>query len=154
MPRVYRHFPGFRFIRIGRMEGARFNRRLRKIHWPTPIWMHCDVKSDDNYFRRSERTNWREQGDYKRYPTLDSFLQAVAPKKYGTTNLEESRRIYMRTCCLPDLVPYEPEKLYPYPGLLAQVMDRYPVYSIRDTPAGRTREYTGPVPLDALPDVD
>ena len=112
--------------------------------------MHCSVKSDLNYFYRSERTNWRELGDYDRFPTLKSYIQHIIQDKYGTSSILEATRRYMTGVFLPGLFPYEEELVYPYPRLLKQMMEDFPVYRITKTPSGLMREYHGPPPVDEV----
>ena len=68
--RIVQHFPGMRFQRLGRWEGVRFQRYLNHVRIEEPYWFHCTFKSDMSLFFRSERTNWREVGDFDKYPTL------------------------------------------------------------------------------------
>lgn len=134
MPRIYSWFPGFRFARLGRWEGVPLNALVRRIvqnvHWPKPVWMHCNVKSDENFFYRSERTNWRELGDYVSFPTLESYLQSLVCRKYGTDDMALAQRIYVEENVLPYLEPYDPTRFYPYPSLVLDAMQKNPLYRI------------------------
>jgi hypothetical protein len=131
MLRFYRWFPFFRFQRRGRWEGVRFQRLIRTIVWDQPLWMHCDIKSDMNHFFRSERTNWRQLGDFERFPSLRSYIQSVIGEKYGTKDIEEAARIHLeREFLVPYLQPYDPEKFYPYPALVREQMEKNPIYEL------------------------
>ena len=130
--RVYEVFPRFRFQRLGRWEGIRFNRFIRKISvmLDRPLWMHCNLKTTRSYLFRSERTNWRELGDYATYPTLESYLRTVVLQKYGTEDLDEAAQIYLRESIYPFLQPYDPEKYFAYPKLVIEQMTDNPIYKI------------------------
>jgi len=128
--RFYRYYPSLRFIRSGPWELTRHWRFMKRITWDRPLWMHCNIKSDRNYFFRSERILWRKLGDFKTYPTLNSYINDVVEKKYGTNNLDEAARIYLERNIFPYLQLYDPDKFYPYPGLIIKQMEKNPIYKI------------------------
>ena len=105
--------------------------------------MHCNLKSDLSYLYRSERTNWRELGDFARYPTLDRFVKAIIPRKYQTSDIEEAAKRYMQANFFPFLTKYEPDVFYPYPTIIREQMKRNPIYQIRDRDGRIEREYFG-----------
>lgn len=139
MLRFFRHFPGFRFKRRGRWEGVRFQPLIKRIVWPEPIWMHCTIKPDIHHFFRSERTNWREKGDFRRFPTLRSFVDSIALEKYGTSDLEAAARQYMEQHVYPFLIPYDDSAYGEYPDMVRAMMDKNPVYRIEESETGRSR---------------
>ncbi len=143
MPRVYRRFPGFAFVRRKRRETTRFLGVMKSMTWPQPLWMHCTIKSDMNLFRRSERTDWRELGDYARYPTLDSYLLERLPEKYGTHNVEQAAERYVREHVLAHLEPYAERGTYPYPKLVSEQIERNPIFRIETGPDGVRRRFLG-----------
>ncbi len=147
--RFYRHFPSFRFLRQGRREVTRFWRLMKRIYWDRPLWMHCNIKSDMNHFYRSERTNWREFGDFKRFPALHSYIESIIQEKYGTGDLAEAAGIYMQRHVLGYLEPYDPEKYYPYPALVAEQMKKNPIYKIYQDQGKLKRRFCG---IDYPPD--
>ncbi|MCA9297398.1 MAG: glycosyltransferase [Phycisphaerales bacterium] len=130
MLRFFRHFPGFRFQRRGRWEGVRFQPLIRRVIWPEPIWMHCTIKPDLHHFFRSERTNWREKGDFERYPTLQGYIEEVVMEKYGVSDLETAASMYMSRHVLPYLIPYDEKEFGPYPELVRDLMAREPHYRV------------------------
>ena len=143
MLRFYRHFRFLRFQRRGRWEGVRCQLFLRPVRWPRPLWMHCTIKSSMNHLFRSERTNWRQLGDFRRFPTLHDYLASVVEKKYGTDDLDEAANIYMNRNVLPFLQPYDPEQHHPYPSLVLEQLQRNPVYRIEDENGCRIRRRLG-----------
>jgi len=134
MPRIYHHWPGFSFARLGRSEGVRIGRLakrlVRYVDWPTPIWMHCTVKSNLNLLYRSERTNWRKLGDFNRFPTLDSYLREKVLNHFRTDDLEIAAQQYVSENVLCDVRPYNEDEHYPYPGLVKRAMIENPVFKI------------------------
>ncbi len=147
--RFYRHFRFFKFLRHGRREVVRFWRLMKRIYWDRPLWMHCNIKSDMNHLYRSERTNWRELGDFKRFPTLRSYIESIVQEKYGTSDFAEAASIYMQRHVLPYLEPYDPQKYYPYPTLVAEQMEKNPVYKIYEEKGKLKRRFCG---IDYPPD--
>lgn len=143
--RIYEVFPGFRFQRRGRWEATSFHRflRLRRLELDRPLWMHCNLKSDMSYLHRSERTNWRELGDFKRYPTLEAYVRAVIPTKYQTEDQEEAALRFMQKNFFPFLCKYQPEELYPYPKAVKEQMKRNPIFRILERDGRIEREYLG-----------
>lgn len=143
MPRFYRRFPGFGFVRRGRRETTRWLGGMKAMTWPDPLWMHVTIKSDLNFFRRSERTAWRALGDYGKYPTLDSYIQAVLGNGYGTDNMEEAAALYMRRHVLPYLEPYAARAVHPYPTLVAEQLQKNPIFRVECGPEGTRRTFLG-----------
>lgn len=132
MMRVFEVFPGFRFERLGRWEGVRFQDKLRSLAIPltSPVWMHCNVKSARSYLMRSERTNWRELGDFQTYPCLMSYVKSRIGRKYGTNDLDEAAGLHFENNILPFLQRYDPERWYPYPQLVTRRMKEAANYRI------------------------
>ena len=143
MLRFYRWFRGFDFVRVGRREYARFQKYMWRHTWPHPVWMQCNIKSDLNYLFRSERTNWREIGDFERYPTLESYVADVIEEKYGTKDYYEAAQCYLKRHVLPYLEPYRPDQHYPYPELVLEQMEQNPFYRIVGEGDERRRETVG-----------
>lgn len=145
MLRFYRHLPFFRFQRMGRWEGVRFHMLYLagSVRWAKPLWMHCDLKSDMSHFFRSERTNWRQLGDFERFPTLRSYIESIVEEKYGTRDLDEAAGLYMERHVLPYLERYDPEKYYPYPSLVLEQMERNPIYKIYEEGGVLKRRFLG-----------
>ena len=146
--RFYRYFRFFQFVRQGRRETVRFWRLMKRIAWDKPLWMHCNIKSDMNYFFRSERTNWRELGDFKRFPTLDDYIAHVVQEKYGTSDLEKAAQLYLERHVLGYLELYDPKRYYPYPSLIIEQMKKNPIYRISSSANGLTRKFCGIDPIE------
>ena len=120
--RFYRYIPFFKFKRLGRWEGVRFQNKFKKIIWKKPLWMHCNFKTDMNFFLRSERTNWREKGDFNKFPTLESYIKCIIKDKYDTNSMDIAAKKYMDSVILPKLGKYDEKKFAPYPKLIREKM--------------------------------
>ncbi len=147
--RIYRCLPFFDFQRLGRWESVRFHRlyQLFSVKWDKPLWMHCDIKSGINRFFRSERTNWRQLGDFECYPTLQSYIESIVDEKYGTGDLAEAARIYLENEFLPNLEVYDQDKCFRYPSLVLEQMKKNPIYKISTSGDKVTREFLGIDPV-------
>ena len=120
--RIIQHYPGMRFQRLGRWEGIRFQKYLKHVQIEKPYWFHCQFKSEMSLFFRSERTNWRECGDFDQYPTLESYIRDIIPEKYGTSDMEGACQIFIEREIKPSIREYNPEEYYPYPELIKRAM--------------------------------
>lgn len=102
--RVLRFSPLLNFVRRGRWESisyphvhALLERRMSSVYVA-----HYEFKSDLDFFLRSERTNWREQGDFQHYPNLEAYVF----QKYSCTSqndLDSVSREYVRRSVYPAL---------------------------------------------------
>lgn len=114
--RIVEHFPGMRFGRVGRWESVRYAKFWRKVDLTEqPFWFHCEMKSPRDYFLRSQRTDWRENGNFSRFPTVEDFALESARRAYGTNDLDKAAEIYMHEEVYPFLKEYDPSEHYPYP---------------------------------------
>ncbi|SKA73907.1 Glycosyl transferase family 2 [Paucidesulfovibrio gracilis DSM 16080] len=114
--RIIQYFSGMSFARVNkRWEGVPGQETFLSRTLDRAYWMHCDFKRPVDYLLRSERTNWREHGDFDRYPTLREYLRAVLPEKYGTECLKKAALMYMKQEFDPWVRPYDPATMPPYP---------------------------------------
>jgi len=116
--RIIQYSPLLKFVRKKRWESIRFKNLYKEIKLNRPYWFHCEFKSKIDYLYRSERTNWRENGNFRQYPTLKSYLDYIVPIKYNTKNLDEAADIYFNDDIKPVLIPYDEKKYYKYPKTL------------------------------------
>lgn len=121
--RIYQHFTGMKFTRLGRWEGVKYSLFLNQIKLPIPYFFHCELKTDMDYFFRSERTNWREYGDFEKFPTLESYIKSAIKLKYNTDDFETACKSYMEKYFWPFIDNYDPEKYYPYPTLIKNAIE-------------------------------
>lgn len=123
MHKIFLNTPFLKFKRIGRWEHIPYNRIYIKKDAGKPSFFHLTMKSDLDTFKRSERTNWRERGEFKLYPTLDDYINNyVLPEKYKTT-LEIAINQYITSDLLPYLQTYDEKRYYKYPKRLKRLID-------------------------------
>ena len=94
--------------------------------------MHCTLKTDRGYLFRSERTNWRELGNFRKFPTLESYVLNIIQEKYKTLEIDEAAETFMHSNVYPFLTKYDPKKYYPYPTLVKRMMTQDYVYKIEN----------------------
>lgn len=123
MHKVFLNTPLLGFKRVGRWEHIPYNRLYIKRNTDKPSFFHLTLNSDEMLFNRSERTNWREQGDFQTYPTLNDYINRyVLPIKYKTT-LDTAINSYIINDVLPYIQKYSEEKYYKYPKSLRSIID-------------------------------
>jgi glycosyltransferase involved in cell wall biosynthesis len=118
MPRVYLNTPLLKFIRHGRTEGAKFDSLYRQIFIEQPYWFHVTLKEDKDLFYRSERTNWRQLGNYETFPYLEDYINNYVLKEKYKCTLTEAIDRYIKCDVLPYLKEYESNSYYPFPKII------------------------------------
>jgi len=123
--RIIQRYPGMQFQRRGRWEGVRFQHRLIHKTVETPYWFHCQIKSSNiDLLLRSERTNWRGIGDFRKFPTVNSYVQSIIEEKYGTADVEEAAKRFIQACWIPQITRYSESAHYPYPRLIREAIEK------------------------------
>jgi glycosyltransferase involved in cell wall biosynthesis len=123
MDKIFLNTPLLKFKRMGRTEHIPYTRLYLKYKTSNPSFFHLTLKSEENLFYRSERTNWREKGDFETYPTLEDYiLNYVLPQKYKTTKHEAIKK-YSKNHVEPYLMKYDEDRNYPYPERIKKEMD-------------------------------
>lgn len=120
MPRVYLNTPLLKFIRQGRTEGVKYAAFYKQIFIDQPYWFHITLKNEKDLFYRSERTNWRELGDYKKYPYLEDYIFNYVLKKKYKLSEEEAIKEYMENDVVPFLKEYKEDENYHYPNKIKE----------------------------------
>jgi len=120
--RIYLNTPLLKFKRLGRWEGVPYIKFYRRITISRPYFFHCTIKSDKDLFYRTERTNWRELGDYKAYPTLEMYIDNYVLKKVKM-NLEEAIQEYIDNSVMPSLEIYDENKYFPYTKAIKRLIE-------------------------------
>ena len=123
--RIIQHYPGMKFQRKNRWEGVRWSDKLKSIQLQDPYWFHFTLKTKLNQFFRSERSNWRELGDFKKYPTLDSYVDDVIRTKYNTSNIEQACEVFYKKEIYPHIIKYDKDKYYDYPQIILDNISRF-----------------------------
>ena len=109
--RIYQHFPGFRFCRLGTMEGACFQFLFKKeiVDVDDVHIFHCTIQSKKDLFLRGLKQKWRREGS-------NMSLSDYGDSK--NVDVDEYYKKYFE----PYVIDYEPEKYYPYPKLIKEVL--------------------------------
>ncbi len=123
MPRIYLNTPFLNFIRQGRTEGVQFPTSYRKIFIRQPYWFHVTLKTDEDLFFRSERTNWRELGDFNIYPNLKKYIIKDVLKNKNNLTLEKAIHEYKIKEVLPFLEEYDENTSYPFTLSIKKAID-------------------------------
>lgn len=123
MAKVFLNTPILVFKRMERWEHIPYSRIYRKIDTKNPSFFHLTLKSDINLFYRSERTNWRQLGDFNTYPTLNEYINNYVLLKVYKCSLDEAIKIYIKKEVLPYLQEYKEKAYYPYPKSIKKARD-------------------------------
>lgn len=129
---IYEYFPFFTFYKFGKREYGSFQVFLKNIIINNIFVMHCAIKLGFDYFLRSERSNWRRTGNFKKYPTLVSYIKEIIKEKYKTNNFNEALKIFLHTEIYDKnhYVEYDPQKYLPYPLLIQEEMKKKNVFKM------------------------
>lgn len=122
--RIFQHTPYFKFVRKGRWETVRMERFFLTEEIEEPLWFHCTFKSKKSIFYRSERTNWREHGNFKRYPSLESYIEYTVSTRYKGKTIEQAIDIYFNKVFIPCLRKYNEKLHFPYPKKLVELSQK------------------------------
>ena len=121
MPRIYSNTKLLQFTRLGRNEGVRYLNLYRKVKIEKPLWIHATLKTKvEIRLSHNWRRDWRELGDYDKYPTLDNFVDEFClPKEYGPgVSLEEASKIFYTQNVEPALKDFDFNGKWPIPNAL------------------------------------
>lgn len=106
-----------RFVHPGRFEAVKFPKYYIPLYWYDPIAFHIDVKPARRMLLRYFWEEWMLRKDHRRFPTLESYVEANLSAEFGTDDWETAQRRCVRKVC-QNLVRYDPSILFPYPSLL------------------------------------
>ena len=116
-PRIYSQNPFLKFKRLGRWEGVPGVRWYRKIFISQPYWFEVTLRTARSLLFRQARTDWRETGDYERYPEIDDYVERVfLPHHYPGLDVESAAELYVNEEVMPHIKPYNEARFYPLPA--------------------------------------
>jgi len=123
--KIYEYFPLLTFQRFKSVEIGTFRNLMKKIILKTIYYMHCTIKSNLYLFLRSGRPYWRKIGDYKKYPTIKSYMLDIIKEKYGTNDFNEACKIFMKNREDKDIyIEYKIDKYLPYPEIIKKELKK------------------------------
>lgn len=90
----------------------------KRLHWKESCSFHMkSVKSAKHYLFRYYRTDWRDLGDYRQFPTLESYVTYRVNKDFDIDELTKAEKHHMIEFC-KKLVPYNKQRFGEYPELI------------------------------------
>lgn len=116
--RIIQWFPGMKFKRLGRWEGIRWQKYLNHIQLDEVFWFHLNFKSKINQLIRMERNNWRELGDFKKYPTREIYIRDVIEQKFNTTDFSVAAEKHWDLYVKPFIRKYDENEFLEYPEII------------------------------------
>jgi glycosyltransferase involved in cell wall biosynthesis len=115
---IFTYSRGLVFKDTGRFE------RLLIPKYYKPLWIkeiyvfHLGtVKSAKRILYRKYWTDWRECGDYNRFPTLIDYIKFRLKTDYNIDDLSEGEKIVVKEVC-KNAIPYDVQKYGDYPDVL------------------------------------
>lgn len=131
--RIYEFFPFLTFSRFDKREFANFQNFMKVIKLNQVYYMHCTIKSELNLFLRSERSNWRKSGNYRKYPNLLNFIKDNIKQKYRTEDINEAIRKFKKNIVFnkENYIKYDPNNYLPYPTLIEGEMQKEKAFKIK-----------------------
>ena len=114
--RIYSQNPFLRFQRLGRWEGVPGIKWYKKIDIDKPYWYEVTIRTARSLLLRKARTDWRQLGDYDRFPVVEDYVQNILlPTDYPGLTLEEAATKYINEEVMPKIKPYDEKKYFPLP---------------------------------------
>lgn len=123
------------------LESLRVPKFYRILRWNQMSYFHVNVKSARHSLMRHFWLEWLGQGDFRSFPTLESYALAQIRNKWALTDLEEAADYFMAHYCR-GLVPFDAQRCGPYPDVLRPflVKPRYRVEYRDGQIVGRTED--------------
>ena len=117
MPRIYSRNLLLKFKRLGRDEGVPYLFFYIKKKLDLPLWIHATFKNKvDIRLSHGWRRDWRELGDYNKFPTLMDYVYKVKlPAQYPGLSLEEASEQFYAEKVAPSLTPIPSNPKWPVP---------------------------------------
>ncbi len=117
-----------RYIQAGRYEAIKFPRYYRVLFWYEPYIFHVDIKDSRRMLLRYFWEKWMKNADYKKFPSIDDFVNAYLPDTFGTSSWKEAQEI-LCSRSLSCHIPYDSGMFGPYPDLLKPYLEK-PKYKL------------------------
>jgi glycosyltransferase involved in cell wall biosynthesis len=115
--------PRARFVHPGRFEAVRFPKYYQPLFWYEPYGFHVNVKPARKMLLRYFWEEWMALKDYRRFPTLESFVDARIEAEFGVRSFNAAQEICVRSVCR-NYIRYDPLRFSPYPELLRPHLNR------------------------------
>lgn len=99
------------------LESLRVPKFYQILRWQEVAYFHVNVKSARQTLLRHFWLEWLGQGNFRAFPTLESYALAQIRNRWVLSDPEEAAHHFMGSYC-QGLVPFAPELCGPYPELL------------------------------------
>jgi len=106
-----------RYVHPKAFEAIKLPKYYRILFWYEPYSFHVDVKPTRRMLLRYFWPDWMELKDYKKFPSLEDYVNDKIKGVFGTNSWAEAQAIFIQKVC-NDYIPYDPETFGPYPDLL------------------------------------
>jgi len=103
--------------------------RFNVLFWYEPYSFHVNIKLGRQMLLRYFWDAWLGLKDYKRFPTIEDYVNDKIEEAFGTKSWEEAQRICVQRAC-QNYIPYNPDLFGPYPDLLKAYLES-PKYRLK-----------------------
>lgn len=117
------------YIFQGEYEAIKVPKYYRVLFWYEPYSFHINVKPAKQMLLRHFWEEWIGLKDYKKFSTLEDYVDHRIEGVFGTKSWEEAQRICVQRAC-QNYIPYNPDLFGPYPDLLKPYLDN-PKYRLK-----------------------
>lgn len=135
---LHTYSPNLVYKNMGRFEELQVPIYYKRVELKEIYGFHCNIKSAERMFLRSFWTDWRDEGEYTKFPKLEDYVKSKIREKYNTEDINEAIKIQLKKY-INELVPYDSKKYGDYPKLLKEYLKnpKYKVIYKDGKPIGR-----------------
>jgi len=126
---IHTYSKSVRYIHPGRFEAIKFPKYYRVLFWYEPYSFHVNVRPARRMLLRYFWEDWMELKDYKKFPTLEDYVNDKIEGEFGTKSWEEAQKICVQRVC-SNHIRYDQKAFGPYPDLLKPHLEN-PRYRLR-----------------------
>ena len=120
---LFTYSPKIRFTNRGRFEELRVPLYYKPLIFNDIYIFHLRaVKSAVRLLYRRFWTDWRELGNYTRFPNLQDYIKYRVKHDWGIEDIDEAARLDMFESC-KRLIPFDRKKYGEYPELLGNQLE-------------------------------
>jgi glycosyltransferase involved in cell wall biosynthesis len=105
------------------LEALRVPKFYRILRWKQVAYFHVNVKSAPHTLMRHFWLEWLRQGDFRAFPSLESYARAQIRDRWGAQDPDEASRQFMAHYC-KGLARFDADRCGPYPELLHPFLTR------------------------------
>jgi glycosyltransferase involved in cell wall biosynthesis len=126
---VHTYSDAAKYIHPGRFEAIKVPKYYRVLFWYEPYSFHLNIKPARRMLLRYFWEDWMELKDYRRFPTLEDYVNDKVESEFGTNSWDKAQTICLQKIC-QDHIPYDPEVFGPHPELLKPYLEN-PKYRLK-----------------------